>query len=175
MKNSHYRYCLIIIICGAVAFLTGCATQVSHFRLDASLQKDIRIFNRSEYVALDKLCDFYGLECKYDSFARTALIQKGSNQVVVRAESEKALLNGEMIKIDRPVTMSGNALFLPLSFVRNNLGPIIGRIPSAKIPAETEGPKRFAIRSIVIDPGHGGNDPGAIGRRSHAKEKDLTL
>ena len=176
MINFKYRYLhiILIIICAA-AFLAGCATPVSHFRLDASLEKDISTFNRSEYVALDKLCDFYGLEYKYDSFARTALIRKGSNQVVVMAESERALFNGEIIKIDKPVTMSGNALFLPLSFVRNNLGPIISRMPSAKAPAETKGPKRFAIRSIVIDPGHGGNDPGAMGRRSHVKEKDLTL
>ena len=34
-----------------------------------------------------------------------------------------------------------------------------------------EGPYR--LRKVVIDPGHGGRDPGAVGRRS--KEKDLVL
>ncbi|MFQ3580001.1 MAG: N-acetylmuramoyl-L-alanine amidase, partial [Bacteroidales bacterium] len=29
------------------------------------------------------------------------------------------------------------------------------------------------IRTVVIDPGHGGSDPGAIGKFS--KEKDITL
>lgn len=32
-----------------------------------------------------------------------------------------------------------------------------------------------SIRRIVIDPGHGGRDPGSIGRTRHGLEKDLTL
>ncbi len=166
---------MIILLCCAAAFLAGCATQVSHFRLDASLQKDLKAFNGTEYLSLAKACDFYGLDYRYDGFARTATIRKGSNRIVVRAESERALVNGEMVKVDRPVILSGNILFAPLSFVKNNLGPMIGYFAPIKTPMEVEGPKRFRIKTIVLDPGHGGNDPGAIGRRSHTKEKALTL
>jgi len=97
--------------------------------------------------------------------------------MTVRSGGDKALLNGEMVKMDRPALSSGNELFIPLSFLRSNLGPLIGYVPSPspRMPTEAEGPKRFTIRSIVIDAGHGGNDPGAIGRRSHVKEKNLTL
>ena len=35
-------------------------------------------------------------------------------------------------------------------------------------------PEPVALRSIVIDPGHGGHDPGAVGARG-LQEKDLTL
>ena len=176
MKKYYHKYCRIIIICAfAVASLAGCATQVSHFRLDASLQKDLKIFNGSDYISAAKVCDFYGLDYKYDSFARVAVIQKGSNRIVIRPEGERALVNGEMVKIDRPAVLSAGALFIPLSFVKNNLSAVIGYIPPAKVQAEREGPKRFTIKAIVLDPGHGGNDPGAIGRRSHSKEKDLTL
>jgi N-acetylmuramoyl-L-alanine amidase len=34
--------------------------------------------------------------------------------------------------------------------------------------------QKYLIRKVVIDPGHGGNDPGAIGRTG-LKEKDLVL
>jgi N-acetylmuramoyl-L-alanine amidase len=43
--------------------------------------------------------------------------------------------------------------------------------PSAIQPA---GPPAKGYKTIVIDPGHGGKDPGARGRR-HTKEKDITL
>jgi len=35
-------------------------------------------------------------------------------------------------------------------------------------------PKEFQIKTVVIDPGHGGKDPGAIGRKG-LKEKDINL
>ncbi|MDO8525133.1 MAG: N-acetylmuramoyl-L-alanine amidase [Candidatus Omnitrophota bacterium] len=176
MTKLTYKYFRIIlsIIC-AVAFLSGCAAQVSHFRLDASLAKDIRMLDGSGYIALDKICDFYSLDYKYDSFTRTATIHKGLNRLIIRAEGERALVNGEMVKLDKPAALNGNILFVPLSFVRNNLGPVIGYTVPARLPAEEARPKKWAIRTIIIDPGHGGSDPGAIGRRRRVKEKDLTL
>jgi N-acetylmuramoyl-L-alanine amidase len=41
------------------------------------------------------------------------------------------------------------------------------------LPASTLAQRGSKIRTVVIDPGHGGKDPGAIGRRS--KEKDIVL
>ncbi len=41
------------------------------------------------------------------------------------------------------------------------------------IPPLTKEPK-IKIKTVVIDPGHGGKDPGAVGRRG-TKEKDITL
>jgi N-acetylmuramoyl-L-alanine amidase len=50
--------------------------------------------------------------------------------------------------------------------------------PAAKTKKETRqakaAPTRYSSRTIVIDPGHGGKDPGAVGR-SGLKEKDVTL
>lgn len=46
--------------------------------------------------------------------------------------------------------------------------------PSEDIPFPQQSPKIEMIKSICIDPGHGGSDLGAVGR-SKLKEKDLTL
>ncbi len=49
--------------------------------------------------------------------------------------------------------------------------PVPQAKPTAKIEAR---PARDEVKLIVIDPGHGGKDPGAIGRSGMA-EKDITL
>jgi len=171
-KKSYY---ILIIPIAAVLFLiSGCATQAPYFKLDSSLQKDIRNFGGVQYIPLTKLCDVYLLDCKWDSFIRTATIQKKANRIVLRADSDTILLNGEEKKIDRPVIFCGGAVFVPLSFARNNLRPMIGAIPAEGLPKE-ELPKKFTIKTIVIDAGHGGRDVGAVGRRIHIKEKDKAL
>jgi N-acetylmuramoyl-L-alanine amidase len=73
--------------------------------------------------------------------------------------------------------------------VRDALGEFIGRVEGGRVaqaasaPAQTLAPKPpspEAIRRIerlivvALDPGHGGEDPGAIGRRG-LKEKDVVL
>ncbi len=48
----------------------------------------------------------------------------------------------------------------------------LGR-PSAAVPAATA--RRPVLRRVVLDPGHGGTDPGALGRTSRLEEKEITL
>jgi len=48
----------------------------------------------------------------------------------------------------------------------------VASAPAAPAPAET--PKVARLATIVIDPGHGGEDPGARGRQG-SREKDITL
>jgi N-acetylmuramoyl-L-alanine amidase len=51
--------------------------------------------------------------------------------------------------------------------------PPTARAPVKPAPATARLPARGGPRVVVIDPGHGGKDPGAPGARSH--EKDVTL
>ena len=46
-----------------------------------------------------------------------------------------------------------------------------GRTP---VPRAKVDPKRWTIDTIIIDPGHGGRDPGAMGKRG-TREKDIVL
>jgi N-acetylmuramoyl-L-alanine amidase len=60
--------------------------------------------------------------------------------------------------------------------------PVVDRIPPAPIPVkpteaavvEEKPPQKHARKLIVLDPGHGGNDPGAIGP-TKLEEKEVVL
>lgn len=50
---------------------------------------------------------------------------------------------------------------------------LTARLPIKPAPVTARAPTRGGLRVVVIDPGHGGKDPGAPGQDAH--EKDVTL
>lgn len=69
-------------------------------------------------------------------------------------------------------------LYLPLLFLQRLIGDIL--IDKVSYDAETntllaDYPVDTSFKTIVIDPGHGGKDPGAIGYTGKIYEKDVVL
>jgi N-acetylmuramoyl-L-alanine amidase len=62
----------------------------------------------------------------------------------------------------------------PIAAFANKDLPIDKRIPNQKAPTPSEKPQSRRLLTIAIDPGHGGEDPGAIGKRG-SREKDIVL
>jgi N-acetylmuramoyl-L-alanine amidase len=161
----------------AALLLSGCAVKAPYLKFDSSLKDHLKSLGGVQYVPLVKVCDVYGLDWRWDPYARTATVER-KGRIVLRPGSDNVLVDGTQRKLDTAVVLSGGAIFVPASFVRNTLGSIVEAPVSRAEPAREEElyvPGEFTIRTILIDPGHGGRDPGAIGRRIRTREKDLTL
>lgn len=80
------------------------------------------------------------------------------------------------IQGDRPqLTASVPELRAPLPGPEDAIGKAIGRISKEKPPKPAPPPAPAgALRRVVVDAGHGGKDPGAIGPTG-IREKDVTL
>ena len=173
---QSYKYKIIAIFILAI-FVAGCAGTAPYLKLDPSLTGDIRVYNDIQYVPLIRLCEVYGIDCKWDSYMRTAILTK-NGRVVLRAGSDRILVNGNDKKLSSPVVFTNGIVFVPISFVRNDLGIIVMAARLEKAPERIPAYKpsgRYTIRTIVIDPGHGGRDAGAVSRRLRLKEKDFNL
>ncbi len=75
-----------------------------------------------------------------------------------------------------PLTRKEAKLYLPSVFVTEHLRVHFGKSVELKGKTLTiDKPRDNSVMTIVLDPGHGGKDPGAVGKKLKANEKDVNL
>ncbi len=141
------------------------------------------------YVNLHALARSYEINTGYDmETGRVKLYYMGNRSVIANGYCF-IVVNGTLVRSKYPVMKKSGEIFLPektaLSLLsvffpdkkplRKNNSYILVEKGGGRIspPAEKKA-KNFPITFIIIDPGHGGKDPGAIGKGG-LKEKDITL
>ncbi len=150
---------------------------------------DIITKNGNEYVSLYQVINSFDIDNSFDIITQRGRLYRKSSILVYQVGFSVGLINGTLLKSRYPVIREKGEIFLPLSFFLETASRFFQGIELARkgnslttdISAEP-GPPRSeplkkasndAITFIVIDAGHGGKDPGAIG--SGLREKDITL
>lgn len=124
----------------------------------------------TDYVSLRDVAERFGLKLawKKSSFTQTLSDARG-----VRLDFENNqkdfYLDGVRIFLGEPVLLEKDVLWVSKIDLIKTIAPLL-RISdySAHLPANP-------VKTIVIDPGHGGTDPGKQNARLKLDEKDLTL
>jgi len=168
-----HRILLRIAVIPAIFILAGCAAQTSYFRLDTSLNKDIKTISGADYIPLIRLCDIYELSWSWDSYAQRASVSKHGKSIVLRVSSDRILVDGAEKVLDKPVILDSGVVYVPIKFARSEIGYLVEEPPIEPPPEVLPG--KFGIKTIVLDAGHGGKAVGAIGKRLHLREKVITL
>ncbi|MBI5144603.1 MAG: N-acetylmuramoyl-L-alanine amidase [Candidatus Omnitrophica bacterium] len=154
---------IIFLFCCAT-LLIGCATLPPRETLPTYS------INGSSYVSLISLCQLKRIEWDYDTFTRTAVLAKDEHRINLRVGERMVLVDGLTRYLNHPVELYQGTVVVPYRFKEQIIDILFRReLPSAQAPALP-----LKIKKIVIDPGHGGTDPGAIGRRG-LREKDVNL
>jgi len=116
------------------------------------------------YVALKDLARMYGLPLTKQG-KKTLLIRGQYTSLQFVTNGRKATLNGCKIWLHAPVTKVRGNWSISDADAKCVVDPLVR--PSAYLGAGK-------TRTVVLDPGHGGKDPGTIGK-SGAQEKTLVL
>lgn len=143
MKN---RFRTVIFAVLLIALVIGCATVPP----PSSLTK----------VYLKDLCDNFHVECHRDRVTQVITLRKDALKAQALVGSSSVILGTETILLSGSLVRERNNVVVPYDFKKKVIDRLIQLRPSVL----------KGLRRIVIDPGHGGKDPGALGRRG-TKEK----
>lgn len=115
-----------------------------------------------EYVKLSDVWRFYRFSPKK---GRPGCVSYGSGKHVVslKANQQDFYVNNYRYVLSHPVREAGGGLMISSVDMRKLVDPVLRPRFSAQ----------NRLRTVVIDPGHGGHDAGAVS--AYAKEKDLNL
>jgi N-acetylmuramoyl-L-alanine amidase len=144
----------------------GCAT--------APQATSIRTYNinGTNYFSLISLCDSSNIDLEYDTFSHRAVLTKGAHKINLMVGDTLVLVDSVPQHLKHPVDIYEGVVMVPYRFKEQVLDVLLKESPaSVKTKSSFSGCR---IKKVVIDAGHGGNDPGAIGRTG-LREKDVNL
>ncbi len=148
-----------------------------------------------DLLPLGGACSALGIDCRIDPLLAAATVGSTTTGARFLAGERYFLRDGSVAFLPAAGEFADGDLYLPAAAVAEELTRVSGRTitfsnrtlaqaPAARVvapapppvlPAPVPGTSRFELRRIVIDAGHGGTDPGAVGNGLRESEINLAI
>lgn len=122
--------------------------------------------NGTDYAALKEISGRLGMQFHWIEEGRSAELKSAWTRMRFELHQREFLLNDRRVHLGYPIAGSRGQLHLSESDYRHQLQPVLTPQVFGAPPIP---------RHIMIDPGHGGKDPGAENTGLRLREKALTL
>lgn len=142
----------IILAVIFVFFLAGCGGR-------ASVRKAV-----SGSLTLKELCDQNAIPWHWDSVSQVVTLNHRDVMVKILVGSNLVMMDNQSISLSEPIKVSRGDIIVPPDFKAKVIDQLLKEVSYVI--------KKF--REVVVDAGHGGKDPGAIGRNG-LREKEVVL
>ena len=171
LPSSLLRITRTVVFIG-MAFAAGCATVPPQTSKPAALSAELAHttvpMHGLDYLPLNAACRRYRMEVSWEPATQVLQLVSGTAAVRLSPGFSTALVNGVACPLGGPVVVRDGQIWVPAPAASRWLSPVTPTPPQA-LPLGLH-----AIRTIVLDPGHGGQDPGAIGPGA-VREKEVVL
>jgi N-acetylmuramoyl-L-alanine amidase len=155
--------CYSAMLYALCAMLSGCAT------VPKPAATPSYVLNGTSYIPLTPLCTAERITWQYDAVTKTVTLSQNAHRVCLRIGDKLALADGAPLELNYPVDIYRGIIVVPAQFKQQVLEKVFKGYPGAAVL-----PPIFRIKKVVLDPGHGGKQVGAIGK-SGLREKEVNL
>lgn len=155
---------IILTLAIFAVILSGCSTLPTREAIPTYS------LNNTIYYALVPLCNSRNIEWQYDTYSKIVGLSKDNHQINLMVGDTLVLVDGKPEHLNHPVDIYQGALVVPERFKEDVIDSLFQETSAVKKTSLA----LTKIKKVVIDAGHGGNDPGTIGR-SGLREKDVNL
>ncbi|MFC1671390.1 N-acetylmuramoyl-L-alanine amidase [Spirochaetota bacterium] len=150
----------------------------------------VKRFKNKEYISLYDIVKKLNIDSTFDIVSNSGRIYYRNHNAVYRTGYSLILIDGRLYKSGYPIVRKNGEVLLPFHMTKNiierfyrgssitrkrySLDIQLRKIDHEKVTYKRMGKGKDRIGFIIIDPGHGGKDPGAIGKGG-VKEKHIAF
>lgn len=139
-------------------------------------------------IYLTDVCDAENVICDWDQISQVVSLRTDDKEATTLIDSNLVLLNEEQITLDEPLRLRHGRIIVTDEFRRkviselkkgaptfvDKVQTVLTPKPKPVEPVITGNFRVRKLREVILDAGHGGKDPGAIGY-SRSQEKEIVM